>query len=270
MGRVAPKRRTVPPAREAVVALPRLQQLELVRVLPSGKLLVVAFASLALAAGAYALARTTPMFAVARIEVTGTDAAGRAEALRALAGLDGKSLLAIGAGDVAARLDGLPDVTGASYDRDFPHTLRVTIVPEQPVAVLRRGTETWLVSARARVLRKIRRGTFPLLPRVWAPSSLAVARGSGVGGRAAAIVDAVARLRSSPLPGGVRGATYAEGTGIMLLLRNGLKVQLGEPEQLDLKLAVARRIVSVVPSGTTLLDVSVPERPVSDESQVAG
>jgi cell division protein FtsQ len=267
---VAGNRRTLAPAREAVVALPRLHRLEAARLLPSGKVLVAAFASIAFAAGAYAVARATPMFALRRIEITGTDPAGRAEARRALADLRGRSLLAIGSGDVGRRLAELPDVATASYDRDFPHTLRVTIVPERPVAVLRRGAETWLVSAKARVLRKIPRGTFRSLPRVWAPESTTVAAGSRVGGTVAAMAAALARLRQAPLPRRVRGATDTETDGLVFLLDNGLAVRLGDASDIDLKLAVAARIVPLVPAGSTLLDVSVPERPVSQNSQVAG
>ena len=267
---VAANRRTLAPAREAVVAVPRLHRLEAARLLPSGKVLVAAFASVAFTAGVYAVARATPMFALRRIEITGTDAAGRAEAQRALAGLQGRSLLGLGGGDVGRRLARLPDIARATCDRDFPHTLRVTIVPERPVAVLRQGAETWLVSAEARVLRKIARGTFRSLPRVWAPESAAVTVGSRVGGTVAATTAALARLRETPLPGRVRGATDSEAEGLTLLLDNGLAVRLGDASEIDLKLAVAARIVPVVPAGSTLLDVSVPERPVSQNSQVAG
>jgi cell division protein FtsQ len=267
---VAPNRRTLPPARGVVVALPRLQRLDGTRALPSGKTLAVVFASTAAAAGLYALARVTPTFSVHRIDITGTDRTGRVEAERALADLRGKSLLAVGAGDVGRRLARLPDVAAARYDREFPHTLRVVLVPERPVAVLRRGRDTWLVSGDARVLRRIPRGTFGALPRVWAPRSLEVALGSGVSGRPGAIAEALARLRTTPLPSGVRGATYTDENGLTFLLRNGLAVRLGSTHELDLKLAVARRIVPLVPPETTLVDVTVPARPVSENSQPGG
>jgi cell division protein FtsQ len=240
------------------------------RLLPSGKVLVAAFASLAFTTGVYAVARGTPMFALRRIEITGTDAAGRAEASRALADLQGRSLLAIGGGDIGRRLAQLPDVAHATYDRDFPHTLRVTIVPERPVAVLRRGAETWLVAGSARVLRRIRRGTFRSLPRVWAPESTTVALGSRVDGPVAATAAALARLGETPLPRRVRGATDTDADGLTFLLDNGLAVRLGDATEIDLKLAIAARIVPLVPAGSTLLDVSVPERPVSENSQVEG
>ena len=168
------------------------------------------------------------------------------------------------------RLARLPDVASARYDRDFPHTLRVTIVPERPVAVLRRGRETWLVSRHARVLRRVRPRTYGSLPRVWTSGSFALALGSPVGGRTGVMIAALAHLRGTPLPSGVRGATYTRGEGLVFLLRSGVAVRLGDVSQLDLKLAVARRIVPIAPAGTAFVDVSVPERPVSANSQVEG
>ena len=60
----------------------------------------------------------------------------------------------------------------------FPHTLRIHVVPEVPVAVLHRGKETWLVSARGRVVKRIPNGTYPALARVWVPRKADVAVGA--------------------------------------------------------------------------------------------
>jgi hypothetical protein len=50
---------------------------------------------------------------------------------------------------------------------------------------------------------------------------------------------------------------------LLFRLRSGLEIRLGRPADVRLKLAIARRALRGLPSGTTYLDVSVPERPVA-------
>ena len=49
----------------------------------------------------------------------------------------------------------------------------------------------------------------------------------------------------------------------MFHLRSGLELLLGDGGDIKLKVAVAERVLAVLPSGSTYLDVSVPGRPVS-------
>ena len=64
------------------------------------------------------------------------------------------------------------------YDRAFPHTLRLTLVPETPVAVLHRGTGD-LAHLRRAVASWFPSGlrTYPALPRIWVPHATDVAVG---------------------------------------------------------------------------------------------
>ena len=71
----------------------------------------------------------------------------------ALAGARGESLLALDLPGLQAEVERLPTVVSARFDRAFPHTLRVIVVPERPVAVLRRGSTSWLVAASGRVIK---------------------------------------------------------------------------------------------------------------------
>jgi hypothetical protein len=50
---------------------------------------------------------------------------------------------------------------------------------------------------------------------------------------------------------------------LVLVLRGGTELRLGAGDDLPLQLAVARRVLSVLPAGAPYLDVSVPERPVA-------
>ena len=51
--------------------------------------------------------------------------------------------------------------------------------------------------------------------------------------------------------------------GLLVSACDGLELRLGEPTDIRLKLAVARRALRRLPTGTRYLDVSVPGRPVA-------
>jgi len=236
------------------------------RFLPPGRALLAAAGFAVLAGGAYAAAFETSVFAVRRLEITGGSPRVRAELRTALAPELGRSLVRIGASEIDRRVRQLPDVIGVSFDRRFPHTLRVRVTAERPVLLLRRGRDgTWLVSARGRVMRQLRTPKLSSLPRVWIPASTDVSVGETLapkdGGLAAA---ALAPLGHGTFPTPVRSVRET-GSELTFVLRSGLQVRLGGLGDLRLKLAIARRILRAVgaDSGSSgYLDVSVPERPV--------
>ena len=220
----------------------------------------------AAAAGAagllYLVARETPLFAVRSIEITGVRGAAAAHVRAALRPLEGKSLLDLHGADVEDRLAAVPEVQRVTYDRAFPSTLRVVVVPERPIAVVRQGASAWLVSARGRVLRVLPRGSHRALPRIWLPRGVDVAVGATLaaedGGRAA---EALATARRVGFKGRVRDVSSSDGS-LAFVLRGGLELRLGDGHDLALELAVAARILPLV-DGATYLDVSLPARPVA-------
>jgi cell division protein FtsQ len=251
--------------RAGALALPRPRapawRLDIAAARPSRRSILGGLALAALAGGGYLFARYTGAFAVAHVEVQGGTPVLRAQVRHELAPLKGTSLLALHGAQVAQRVDALPALVSASYDRAFPHTLRVTIVPERTAAVLHRGRQTWLVSRRGRVLRPVAPFTHARLPRIWLPRAASVAVGElldPTGGRVQAQAAALARQ----LPAHVDSVVLQHGE-LVLRLRSGLALMLGEPSDLRLKLAVARLALPRLPSGSVYLDVSVPGRPVA-------
>jgi cell division protein FtsQ len=228
----------------------------------------------AVAVGGYAAARETPVFAVDAVQVRGATPAVQREVAAALGPTVGVSLLKIDGGVVARRLASVPWVAGLTFDRAFPHTLEVTVRLERPVAVLRRGSKSWLVSARGRVLSVLPRGAHPALPRIWigakaSAPDVGAFLGNAQGGTAA---RALAPLASVHFPARVASVVTGDGE-LTLVLRSGLELRLGDPGDLRLKLAVARRVLSLVSAGGAggYVDVSVPERPVASlNPQVEG
>jgi cell division protein FtsQ len=231
------------------------------RFLPSARSILIGAGLVAVSIGAYAAARQTSMFAVTAVDVTGAPTAVRAQVRRATAPLLGTSLLALDGAALRSQVEALPTVVSVSYDRAFPHTLRLTVVPERPVAVLRKGRESWLVSARGRVISRLPRGREVGLARVWVPKATRLAPGDlladadgGAPARALAFAGA--------LPARIAVAAVMHGQ-LLFKLRSGFELRLGEPSDLRLKLAIARRALRAIPPGSTYLDVSAPGRPVA-------
>jgi len=240
------------------------------QLVPSSRSIALSLALAVLAVLAYLVARETPVFAVRTIEVAGVRPADARRVEAALRPLQGKSLLEIRGDDVARLATALPSVAGVSYDRAFPSTLRVRVEREQPVAVVRRGVEAWLVSRRGRVIKRIAQRTHRALPRIWLRQTVAVSLGgtlpSGGGAEEVTMLDALNGGRIGARVGSVH---EMEGQWVYVL-RGGLEVRVGARSQLALKLAIARRILARTPV-FGYLDVSVPERPVAtQEPQLSG
>ena len=251
-----------PRSRAAVLPLPRARApVALTRYAPSRRSLLVGLGLFAVVGGVYALVRETSTFAIGRVEVAGAPADVRRQVQRALAPFVGKSLLSLDGRALARRVEALPTIVSVEYDRAFPHTLRVTVVPERAVAVLHRGKETWLVSARGRVVSRIPNLTHGSLARIWVPRSTAVEAGAFLApDQAGAIARALAL--AARFPARIAVASLAHGE-LVFKLRSGVELRLGEPTDVRLKLAIVRRALRHLPPGSAYVDVSVPERPVA-------
>lgn len=260
-------------ARATVLALPRAPSLANVgigRLLPSGRALLVGFGLLACGLFAYVAARQTSLFALRSIEVTGAPPRVAAHVRAALRPLQGRNLITIHASDITSRLDRVPDVARATFDRDFPHTLRLVVAPAHAIAVIRRGPSAWIVSTDGRVVREAWPHAAPRLPRIWVPRTTDLEVGSTIGDAdAARAIELVAAARAAGFAAHVRTVRATEHE-LTFVLSNGLDVRFGDTNALREKLAVAKRIAPLV-SAPGYLDLSVPERPVSATNlQVGG
>ena len=256
-------------------AVARARRVEIARIAPSGRSLAVGVALILVAVGLYGLARGTSMFSVERMDINGASPELSAQLRAALHSYEGRSLVALSADEVEQHLRGLPTIRSAVADRDFPHTLRIQVTPEVPVAVLRRGPDAWLVSGRGRVIGSVARSQAPDLPRIWLPVPTNIEVGAFLanepGGLAA---RSLAAFVGSGFSRRILFVKALEGQ-LTLGLRSGLEIRLGPPVDLRLKIAIARGLFPTLalPSagGPDYLDLAVPERPVAGrESQVSG
>ncbi|HET6684020.1 MAG TPA: FtsQ-type POTRA domain-containing protein [Gaiella sp.] len=256
-----------PPARTASVVVPFPRRdpgdpLELGRLVPSGRALLIAFGVLAGVLVALLLARETSLFGVSSIEVTGAGPGVAGQVERALSDRKGNSLVGLDLDAARADVLELSTVAGVSFDRAFPHTLRVTVDPERPVAVARQGAASYVLSDRGRVMARVDRHDKPRLARMWVAKDVTLEKGAIVDGDLRVAVEAVTPLAGAHFPGRVVSLT-TENEQLMLRLQSGLELRLGDIRDVDLKLAVAARVIPQLPIGAGYLDVSVPDRPVA-------
>lgn len=260
-GRGRPRAR----AASVVIPFPRTvpgDRLELARLVPSGRNLLLAFGALAGVLLAIVLTRETSLFGVERVEVTGAKPGVVRQVERALRDRKGESLVGLDLDAARADVLSLSTVADVSLDRAFPHSLRVTVVPERPVAVARQGARAFVVSERGRVIARVDRQARRGLARIWVPKDVPLETGALVEGDLRVAVEAVTPLAGTRFPGRVASITTA-GEQLTLRLRGGLELRLGSLRQVDLKLAVAARVIPRLPEGAGYLDVSVPGRPVA-------
>ena len=232
--------------------------------------MVVSLALALLALLAYLGARETPVFAVRTIEVEGVRPKLARHVVAALSPLEGTSLLKVQGDEVSRLATSLPYIAGVTYDRAYPNTLRVHVEAEQPLAVVRRGAEAWLVSRHGRITKRIAQRTHGTLPRIWLQKSVDLSLGgtlaAGGGAEEVGLLDG---LRRAGLATRVASVHDVDGTWTYVL-RGGLQLRVGKPSELPLKLAIAERILSRTPV-FAYLDVSVPERPVAGtDPQLSG
>jgi cell division protein FtsQ len=246
-----------------VIPFPGLQARAVAhRLVPSPRSILVGLALLLGGTGLYFAARESSLFAIRAVRVEGAPPGIAREVADVARRVQGESLLRLDAATLLREVRALPDVAAVRYDRAFPHTLRLVVTPERPVAVLRQGSSSWVVSMRGRVIRAIAPHTRQGLPRIWVGPKARVAVGAllhdRLGLRAVAALDPLVK---QPLPARIANVTSDHGE-LTLVTASHVEIQLGEPTDLALKLAVARRIlpgVAPVSSGVAYIDVSVPE-----------
>jgi cell division septal protein FtsQ len=264
-GRPEPGKRRRARAASAVVPLPRPaagDRLDLARLVPSGRSLLLAFGILGAAFAAFWGARASSVFAVERVEVRGAPASVQHEVERATRDVLGTSLLAVDTSAVEGAVTSLHSIAVASVDRAFPHTLVVRVAPVRIVGVAVRGDDAWVVSASNRAVRAIDPRAERGLPRFWLPRKLRVEVGRALPAAYEPVTRTLATLRDARIPARIKGVRATNGQ-IVVVLESGRELLLGPAVDIVVKLAVAARVLPLLGDEMRYLDVTVPERPVA-------
>jgi cell division protein FtsQ len=234
---------------------------------------VIAAAALcALSAGivelGYLWIKGSGMFQLRSVAVSGGTESERVAVRDAVArAAAGRSLLALSPARVAGEIEQVPTIRLASVDRDFPHTLRIRIVPERAVALaVGAGGYRGLLAASGRVVRVFdRQEAVPELPRVWTKRERPVPGSAVRSVSAQAALDALA-ARPRDFSALVANVKLDPERGIVMRLRGGLDIVLGPPLQLRDKLRAAAWVLRRYPTTAeraqlVYADVSAPARP---------
>jgi cell division protein FtsQ len=255
-------------------ARPRLRLPTPSALLPSRRIAVITGAVVVALALAYLAARTTPLFAVRTVEVAGAPARVSEEVKAAAARFRGASLVALDGADLIRRVESLPSVVSARYDRAFPHTLRIFVVPERPVAVVAYRGSAWVVSERGRVVSRAGRRELRKYPHIDLEAAQRLTPGETIRDPLVWAPLGVLAKIDETFPVRVRAGLLDE-SKLVLVLAASTELRLGEPVDLDVKLAVAARVLRTLSreerARLAYLDVSLPARAVAAENtQVVG
>jgi len=243
------------------------------RLLPT---VLLTAAILALPTVVYGWGRSSSSFAIHKVEVTGTKLVPERRVLRLLRrDYLGHNLFTVTTKDVRASLAALCYISDARVDRDFPGTLRVSVVEHRPAVYALAGSRWYVIADDGHVIREEKRpkGGETDAAAGAGSAETASARSSGAATEATALVAATDAAAGLPAPtgkaarllatlqAGPPGATLrlprlvadgpvAAGTTLAAAgLRAALPVVAGLPRALRDRLAV----VEVTPEGQLTL-----------------
>jgi cell division protein FtsQ len=220
---------------------------------------VWALAILALLIAAGLWLRDSPLVAVRNVSVTGLTGpeAARVTAQLETAARD-MTTLHVRQDQLDAVVAPYPVVKHVTAQADFPHTLRITVVENTPVAAVVVGDSRTPVAGDGRLLHGADLRTLPDVPLRTPPG------GERVVDRTA--LHAIAALAAAPpvLRDRVIRATTTRQGGLTLELRNGPELRFGAGDRLHAKWAAATAVLADPDSaGATYLDLRYPERPAA-------
>jgi len=214
--------------------------------------LIATVTTLVLLAGAAAwLVLWSSAFGARTVEVVGETRLGADQVLARADVPAGRPLARLDTDAIAARVAGLAPVLRVSVDRDWPSTVRITVVERTPAAVQARGTG-WVLVDRSGVVfdtvEKRPRG----LPKISAP----------VDEGAAALRATLDVLEALPpqVRAQVREVRAAGLEQVTLQLRRGRTVEWGSAERPERKAAV---LAVLLTRKAKVYDVTAPDSPTT-------
>ena len=198
-------------------------------------------------ASLYAGARQTSVFGLETIEVKGAPREVKRDVRAALAPLEGTSLVALDPGEVERMLAAVPVVKSAHVDRAFPHTLTIGSSRNGRLPSIAPAPTAWLVAESGRVLATLEADRAPALPRIRTTVERDPTVGASLAGDEARPALAVLAAVPRRLPGQVLYAQIDE-TGVTLVLaETNQEIRLGEPRDVEQKLAAAVAVLRALP-----------------------
>lgn len=249
--------RPISGSRLSAPRLPRMPRMPAWQVLRR-RLIVLALVAAALAAGFQFWFRDSSFVRVERVEVTGLEGNGGAEAALSSTAAE-MSTLDVDEGALRAAVADQPDVASLSATADFPHALTIDVVVRRPAAYADADGGTILAGDGVVLATGVDRpdGIPPIVAE--APGA-AGDRANGPALVLALILGAVPREVSAQ----VESARVDPENGPIVTLSGGLELRFGNTSQADLKWRAASAVLADPGlTSATYIDLSVPSRPVA-------
>jgi cell division protein FtsQ len=210
----------------------------------------------ALVAVAYGVS-VSPLLAVNRLQVRGTSHLAAAQVTAAAGVHEGDAMTWIDVGGAVDGIEALPYVRRATVAREWPDTVRITVHERTAAAWIDAPAGTALVDPTGRVLETVDA----------APENTPQLLGTKVVPPPGGTIDAVAAARVAGALTGLAAAATAsvEATdqGVVLHLRAGPEIRLGDASRVAVKLRAALAVLEASQGvSVTYVDVSVPTNPV--------
>jgi cell division protein FtsQ len=203
--------------------------------------------------------RDSSLVAIDNVTITGLtteDAPRVREALMAVA--HDMTTLHVKRGELEQAVRGFPIVRSLEVQPDFPSTLRIQVVEEQPRAIVVAGAARVAVSADGAVLRGLGGARLPTLRVDRPPASGGLT--DPTGRRVLAVLAAAPR----PIAGRLRRGFEDRRRGIVVKLRRGPEIVFGDATRVDAKWSAALGVLADRSSrGARYVDVRIPGRPAA-------
>jgi cell division protein FtsQ len=194
------------------------------------------------------------------VDVTGVDGP-QARAIRAQlvdAGLD-QTTLHVSQADLRAAVANFPVVRSVTAQGDFPHTLRIEVSLNLPVAVLQTPAGRKPVASDGLLLPDVPvSGDLPVLK-----TQATISTERLTSGAAFDLVRVVA-VAPEPLRARIASVGVKAGSGIVVKLTKGPDLIFGNAERIPAKwMAAARVLAAAGARGASYIDLRLPERPAA-------
>ena len=176
----------------------------------------------------------------------------------------GTNLLRAPVGQIETALKALPWVESAHVAWQAPHALNIRFTPRRPAVVVQTGERKYEVDDAGIPIRIAGAEAAKQLPRLELDKGLEVRLGTPLHDES--LLAAIKIYREAPSQPMVRiGKIIIDSAGNMCLnMMDGIQVQLGQPEDLPVKLKYLRRVYQLdsnVASRLAAINLSVPKQP---------
>ena len=204
--------------------------------------------------GVIAASFLTPMFAIEKIEIAGTERLAAKEVQSSLATLKSRPLTTVGEGELAELLGGFSLIETFTFQAQPPHTLKVTIRERQPILMLVRAGKNYLYDpAGVQIAQAEDTKSYPFLVLIGEPKD---------NPRFATAVETLLSLPFETYQQVFSIEVTPQLTSKLVLRESNTVVLWGDSKDSILKAEVLDSLIATGVEPGVLIDVSSPNAPV--------